>query len=209
MKRLSVVRWALVLAASLAQGQSTGFLRAQNARVVNDQEEEVILRGMGLGGWMVQEAYMLGIRGEGTQHSIKRRITDLIGSVDCDRFYERWLISTISNPAAISETASAPRFKVLALAESGGHHLAFTEAAKPWLRKCGEENGFQVDYITDTTPVTEAYLASPESFVIPKEEWYTYDRSPGPQCPCAGQRGRIHLCARFCRPDGRSPGRLD
>ena len=27
---------------------------------------------------------------------------------------------------------------------------------------------------------TRPYLASPESFVIPKEEWYTYDRSPGP-----------------------------
>ena len=52
-----------------------------------------------------------------------------------------------------------PRFKVLALAEAGGHHLAFTEAAKPWLKKCGEENGFEVDYISDTTGVTKAFLA--------------------------------------------------
>jgi type 1 glutamine amidotransferase len=56
-------------------------------------------------------------------------------------------------------SASALRFKVLALAESGGHHVEFTKAAKPWLKKCAEENGFEVDYITDTTPITEAFLA--------------------------------------------------
>jgi len=39
--------------------------------------------------------------------------------------------------------ASAPKFKVLALAESGGHHVEFTKAAKPWLKKCGEESGFE------------------------------------------------------------------
>ena len=60
-----------------------------------------------------------------------------------------------TSPAA----GSAPRFKVLALAESGGHHVAFTTVAKPWLRKCGEENGFEVDYITNTAPITESFLA--------------------------------------------------
>jgi uncharacterized protein len=54
---------------------------------------------------------------------------------------------------------SAPKFKVLALAESGGHHIAFTKAAKPWLKKCGEENGFEVDYISDTSTITQALLA--------------------------------------------------
>src|SRR2546426_9801904 len=60
---------------------------------------------------------------------------------------------------APSARASSARFKVLALAESGGHHIAFTEAAKPWLRKCGEENGFEVDYITNTAPITPKFLA--------------------------------------------------
>jgi type 1 glutamine amidotransferase len=48
---------------------------------------------------------------------------------------------------------------VLALVEAGGHHLAFTQAAKPWLKKCGEENGFEVDYVNDTTGITKAFLA--------------------------------------------------
>jgi uncharacterized protein len=54
---------------------------------------------------------------------------------------------------------SKPRFRVLALAESGGHHIAFTEAARPWLKKLGEEHGFEVDYVTNTAPVTEGLLA--------------------------------------------------
>src|SRR4030095_9518377 len=33
---------------------------------------------------------------------------------------------------------SRPQFRVLVLAESGGHHVAFTEVARPWLRKFGE-----------------------------------------------------------------------
>src|ERR1051326_2595517 len=80
----------LTLAASFSQSQAAGFLRTSNARIVNEQQEEVILRGMGLGGWMLQEGYMLGIRNQGTQHSIKARITDLIGQTDCDKFYQLW-----------------------------------------------------------------------------------------------------------------------
>jgi len=56
--------------------------------------------------------------------------------------------------------ASSPtKFKVLALAEAGGHHVEFTKAARPWLKQCGEENGFEVDYITNTASITEALLA--------------------------------------------------
>src|SRR4051812_14519158 len=74
-----------------ARGQTNGFLHAHNARIINGQGNEVILRGMGLGGWMLQEGYMLGIKGEGTQHSIKARITDLIGKADANKFYQLWL----------------------------------------------------------------------------------------------------------------------
>ncbi len=51
------------------------------------------------------------------------------------------------------------RFKVLALAESGGHHIEFTRAARPWLNKLAEEHHFAVDYITNTAPVTAVFLA--------------------------------------------------
>src|SRR5208283_3287998 len=73
------------------------------------------------------------------------------------------LLSGVPTPSLAQPTRtpspSIRRFRVLALAESGGHHIAFTEAAKPWLKKCGEDNGFEVDYITNTAPITEALLA--------------------------------------------------
>jgi len=67
--------------------------------------------------------------------------------------------SAASSPTA---TVARPKFRVLALAEAGGHHLAFTKAARPWLRKCGDENGFAVDYLSDTAPITAAFLAKYE-----------------------------------------------
>lgn len=57
-----------------------------------------------------------------------------------------------------SGSPSAPRFRVLALAEAGGHHIEFTKAARPWLQKRGEESGFVVDYLTNTATITEASL---------------------------------------------------
>src|ERR1035438_3867350 len=81
---------ALMFAAGTAQAQTAVFLRAKDARIVDGQGREIILRGMGLGGWMLQEGYMLGLKGQGTQHSIKSRITDLVGKEDCAKFYELW-----------------------------------------------------------------------------------------------------------------------
>ena len=62
--------------------------------------------------------------------------------------------------SAPTEASSLAKFKVLVLAESGGHHVEFTKAAKPWLKKCGEENGFELDYFTNTTLVTESFLTN-------------------------------------------------
>ncbi len=39
--------------------QSQGFLRVNGKVITNDTGDTVILRGMGLGGWMLQEGYML------------------------------------------------------------------------------------------------------------------------------------------------------
>lgn len=64
-----------------------------------------------------------------------------------------------SNPSAPATTAVENRFHVLVLAEAGGHHVAFTAAARPWLKQLGEQNGFDLDYLTNTVPITRAFLA--------------------------------------------------
>jgi hypothetical protein len=52
----------------------------------------VILRGIGLGGWMLQEPYMLNMSSfVKTQHGIKSKIQGLIGTHNTDTFYTAWL----------------------------------------------------------------------------------------------------------------------
>ncbi len=71
--------------------KSQGFLKADNKRIVNEKGENVILRGIGLGGWMVQEGYMLHLNKEGQQHKIRERIELIIGKEQTQEFYTAWL----------------------------------------------------------------------------------------------------------------------
>jgi len=87
-KKVLVPIMAVAFGLGVACAQPAEFLRAKDKRIVDGEGHEVLLRGMGLGGWMLQEGYMLGIRKEGTQHSIKSRIADLVGKEDCAKFYK-------------------------------------------------------------------------------------------------------------------------
>ncbi len=69
--------------------ESGGFLRADGPRIVDGQGREVILRGIGLGGWMLQEGYML--RTGGPQYRIEARIEELVGRERKEAFYAAWL----------------------------------------------------------------------------------------------------------------------
>lgn len=82
---------AALLALSPAPGRAEGYLRADGQRIVDERGRPVILRGVGLGGWMLQEGYMLGLTGPGMQHTIRARIADLIGEQDTQAFYRAWL----------------------------------------------------------------------------------------------------------------------
>ncbi|HWJ29494.1 MAG TPA: hypothetical protein VNS32_23345, partial [Flavisolibacter sp.] len=68
-----------------------GYLKADGKRIVNEKGENVLLRGMGLGGWMLQEGYMLRVNNEGQQHKIRERIDSLIGPQRTQEFYDAWL----------------------------------------------------------------------------------------------------------------------
>jgi hypothetical protein len=88
--RICLITWSFLVwgATSL---YSQDFLKTDGKRIVDGKGNEVILRGMGLGGWMLQEGYMLQIHGTGMQHTIRARIADLIGREKCDAFYDLWL----------------------------------------------------------------------------------------------------------------------
>ncbi len=67
------------------------FLKAQGHHIVNGQGDTVILRGMGLGGWMLQEGYMFRLGFIGQQYRIRKHIEDVIGDEETERFYAEWL----------------------------------------------------------------------------------------------------------------------
>lgn len=72
-------------------GNAQDFLKAKDKQIVNSRGENILLRGMGLGGWMLQEGYMLGINNEGQQYRIRQRIEALIGKEKTNEFYKSWL----------------------------------------------------------------------------------------------------------------------
>jgi aryl-phospho-beta-D-glucosidase BglC (GH1 family) len=71
--------------------KSQGFLKADGPRIVNGNGDNVLLRGVGLGGWMLQEGYMLHLNKQGQQHRIRQRIDSLIGEAGTKAFYTAWL----------------------------------------------------------------------------------------------------------------------
>jgi type 1 glutamine amidotransferase len=74
-------------------------------------------------------------------------------------------LSLSSIPGAGDAADKSPRFRVLALAEHGGIHKPFVDAAKVWLGKVADENNFAVDYIEDSAKINDAFLANYALFV--------------------------------------------
>ena len=68
-----------------------GFLKAEGKKIVNAKGQNILLRGEGLGGWMLQEGYMLGINKDAQQNKIKLRIEELMGTKETEEFYDVWL----------------------------------------------------------------------------------------------------------------------
>lgn len=68
------------------------YLHRSGKKIVDANNNTVILRGMGLGGWMLQEGYMLETNSfANTQTQIRSKISDLIGETATAEFYAAWL----------------------------------------------------------------------------------------------------------------------
>jgi len=67
------------------------FLSTNGKAIVNESGDTILLRGIGLGGWMLQEGYMMQTSGfANTQHGLREKIEALIGEADTEQFYETW-----------------------------------------------------------------------------------------------------------------------
>ena len=84
------LRLVFLIAAALlhANVSLSQFMRAEGKAIVDANGKPVLLRGLGLGGWLVPEGYMLHIPGRGSPSSIRNLILDLLGAADTERFYQ-------------------------------------------------------------------------------------------------------------------------
>jgi endoglucanase len=76
----------ILLFCFLNNSHAQGFLKAQGKIIVNGEGEKFILRGMGIGGWMLQEGYMFKLSHLGQQYKIKEKIKELVGEEKTKQF---------------------------------------------------------------------------------------------------------------------------
>ncbi|WP_312420866.1 cellulase family glycosylhydrolase [Epilithonimonas sp.] len=78
-------------------GTSQVFLKTQGQKIVNSKGENVYLKGLGLGGWMLQEGYMLKTADfAGPQYQIKEKIAEVAGEDGKNAFYKAYLKNGIT-----------------------------------------------------------------------------------------------------------------
>ena len=66
-------------------------LRTLGKKIINSNGDPVLLKGVGLGGWMLQEGYMMNSSGGAdTQHEFIEKLTTLIGAEKTEEFYSNW-----------------------------------------------------------------------------------------------------------------------
>lgn len=88
------ILFSFILLSQIAAAQ---FLKRSGEKIVNEKGENIQLKGLGLGGWMLQEGYMLKTADfAGPQYQIKEKITELVGEDGMKKFYESYLKNGIS-----------------------------------------------------------------------------------------------------------------
>jgi uncharacterized protein len=74
-------------------------------------------------------------------------------------------VFSLFSVALIFGQTKAPRFRVIALYENGGHHVEYSKAARIWLDKLAADSNFSVDYIQNTDQIDEAFLSKYQLFI--------------------------------------------
>jgi type 1 glutamine amidotransferase len=67
-------------------------------------------------------------------------------------------------PSLLAQSPPKP-FHVIAIAEKGGIHKPFVDAAKVWLAEEAQRDNFTIDYIEDTTPINDEFLSHYQLFL--------------------------------------------
>jgi hypothetical protein len=93
MKKITIILQLLVSISSFGQG----FLHRDGQKIVDANGNNIILRGLGLGGWMVQEGYMMQTQSFASpQYQIKQKIQDVVGEQGTKEFYAAYKANGIT-----------------------------------------------------------------------------------------------------------------
>lgn len=85
------ITYTLFLALLPFFASAQGFLHADGKNIVNGNGENIILRGIGTGNWMIQEGYMMQTGEVSAQHQFRAKLIEEIGLEKTDSFYNVWL----------------------------------------------------------------------------------------------------------------------
>jgi endoglucanase len=91
-RKLSV---SLVMMLLIAQ-VGLAYLKTLGPYIVDSTGQPILLRGVGLGGWLVPEGYMVHIPGYGSPTDIENKIKDLIGSANTAQFFQLYRANYVS-----------------------------------------------------------------------------------------------------------------
>jgi endoglucanase len=92
MKLLKILAILIIITFQVLNAQ--GYLHRNGKYIYDGAGNEVILRGIGTGNWMIQEGYMMQTSGvAGTQHEFRAKLVSTIGEEKTDSFYTVWLDS--------------------------------------------------------------------------------------------------------------------
>ena len=84
----------LITVSSLIWSQN---LKTEGKTIINQEGNEVILRGMGLGGYMLMEGYMMQSSDVAdTQWEFRARLEDLMGVQKTDEFFDAWFANHVT-----------------------------------------------------------------------------------------------------------------
>ena len=98
-KQCSISCFLLIILASLCQQSfPQGFLKTSGKKIIDGQGKEIILKGIGLGGWWLQEGYMFETSAfAGPQHVFRKKIEELIGVDSTNAFYNAFLNNFVTH----------------------------------------------------------------------------------------------------------------
>ncbi|KAG6833299.1 Endo-1,4-beta-xylanase 5 [Tephrocybe sp. NHM501043] len=65
------------------------FLHVEGTKIVDEEGREVVLRGAGLGGWMMMENFISGF--PGCEFQIREALTEVLGNAKADFFFDKFL----------------------------------------------------------------------------------------------------------------------